>query len=133
VLIAFLFKMNNEINETKATKAVGGFIAVLYFTIPQFSALAYVISVLTLYTVNIDYINKHLSWLSIPIMFVLVLISVIIWLVVNYRFLYPMFLAFQNKQIYKHGNPITDDLKAIKKALKIHEIVELKEDDNNYE
>jgi hypothetical protein len=105
----------------RKVKHIGGFIAVLYFTIPQFSAASYVGTVLTLYTVNIGFIRSNLEWLSIPVVFGILAVSVVVWLWFNYIFLYPAWLAFQNRQTYKHDNPVARNLHKIMSKLEIED------------
>ena len=100
-------------------KLIGAFINVLYLTMPLFGILAYGISATTLYTVNINWIRSNISWLSIPIFFVLIVICCLILMYINYKYLYPSYYAFLNKQVYKHDNPIQQDLKLIKEKLGI--------------
>ena len=102
-------------------KYIGAFVNVLYLTMPLLGIMAYGISALTLYTVNINWIKNNISWLSIPVYFVLIIIFCLLLMLLNYKYLYPSYYAFLNKQAYIHNNPIQKDLKLIKEKLGINE------------
>jgi hypothetical protein len=102
-------------------KYIGAFVNVLYLTMPLLGIMAYTISALTLYTVNINWIRSNISWLSIPVYFVLIIIFCLLLMLLNYKYLYPSYYTFLNKQAYIHNNPIQKDLALIKKAMNINE------------
>ena len=102
-------------------KYIGAFVNVLYLTMPLLGIMAYGISALTLYTVNINWIKDNISWLSIPVYFVMIIIFCLLLMLLNYKYLYPSYYAFLNKQAYIHNNPIQKDLALIKKKLEISE------------
>lgn len=100
-------------------KYLGAFINVLYLTMPLFGILAYGISAMTLYTVNMNWIKDYISWLSIPIFFALIVACCLLLMLINYKYLYPSYYEFLNRQVYKHNNPIQKDLELIKERLGI--------------
>lgn len=102
-------------------KFIGAFINVLYLTMPLFGMLAYSMSALTLYTVNIDFIHNYLNWLSLPVFVFSVAVFCSVVMFLNYKFLYPSYYEFLNKQTYKHNNPMQMDLELIKKKLGIED------------
>jgi hypothetical protein len=98
---------------------IGAFINVLYLTIPLFSVIAYGMSAATLYTVANYYIKQVIPWFSLPVFIVLIVITGALLLWLNYKYLYPSYYTFVNKQTYEHNNPIRRDLKQIKDKLGI--------------
>lgn len=102
-------------------KPLGAFINVLYLTMPLFGILAYGISAMTLYTVNIEWIRNNIKWLSIPVYAGAIIVFCLLLMLLNYIFIYPSYYAFLNKQTYKHNNPMQRDLKLIKQKLGIEE------------
>ncbi len=98
---------------------VGTFINVLYLTMPLFGIIAYAITALTFYTVNLEWIGIHMPWMTVPVFIGLIIAFCSILMCLNYIFLYPSYYEFLNKQVYKHGNPIQEDLSAIREKLGI--------------
>jgi hypothetical protein len=105
-------------------KRVGGFIHVLYLTMPLFGLAGYTASFITMYTVLLPYIKPIMPWLTAPLFFGVGLAVCGIAVFCFYTFVYPSYMAFQNRQEYSHNSLLRKDLEAIKKQLgiKIEEI-----------
>lgn len=109
-------------------KGIGTFINVLYLTAPILGIAMYFVNAMTFYTVANDTIHKYLPWMRLPIFLGLLIIAVLIMLFVFYKFIYPSYYSFLNKQTYIHDNPMQKDLaellakqKKIMKHLNIEE------------
>ncbi len=100
-------------------KGIGSFIHVLYLTTPLFGLGAYVMSAITMYTVLLPYIKPVMPWLTIQAFFGIAFLLFVLVLASFYKFVYPSYMAFQNKQTYIHKNPMQEDLEKIKKRLGI--------------
>jgi phosphoglycerol transferase MdoB-like AlkP superfamily enzyme len=107
-----MFKQHN-------LKWVGALFNVLYLTMPIFGIVAYAMSAMTLYTVTLPYTKPIMPWLNVPIFFSVVLVICALAMYVNYKFIYPSYFSFLNKQTYIHNNPMMEDLQKIKKKLEI--------------
>jgi hypothetical protein len=102
-------------------KRVGSFIHVLYLTMPLFGAGSYTMSAITMYTVLMPYFKDKIPWMTLPLFIGICLMACGIMLFCFYKFVYPSYMSFQNKQEYSHNNLIRQDLDKIKKALKIED------------
>jgi hypothetical protein len=100
-------------------KRIGAFANVLYLTMPLFGIVAYAMSAVTLYTVTLPYTKPIMPWFSLPIFFVVLLFICMMAMYFNYKFLYPSYFSFLNKQTYTHNNPMQQDLQKIKDKLGI--------------
>jgi phosphoglycerol transferase MdoB-like AlkP superfamily enzyme len=100
-------------------KRIGALLNVLYLTMPLFGIIAYAMSAATLYTVTLPYVQPIMPWLSLPVFFSFIVVIAIIMMYCNYKFLYPSYFTFLNKQTYIHNNPMMEDLQKIKKKLGI--------------
>ena len=100
-------------------KWIGTFINILYTTAPLLGILMYIINAMTFYAVASVYILEILPWFSLPVFIVLLVVGVIVLLFVFYKFIYPSYYAFINRQSYIHNNPIRKDLAKIKAHLGI--------------
>lgn len=98
---------------------LGAFVNLLYFASPIMGMVGYAISGATLYAVLYPTLNKWLPWISFGVFVLVAFVCIAILLVISYVVLYPSNLAFQNKQIYKHQNPIQRDLLLIKQKVGI--------------
>jgi hypothetical protein len=84
-------------------------------TAPLIGVVGYAMGAITMYTVVLPYIKPILPWLTLPLFF-LVLVGVgTVVLMLFYKFVYPSYYAFLNKQVYIHENPMQADLALIKK------------------
>jgi hypothetical protein len=102
-------------------KGIGTFINVLYLTAPMLGIVMYIINATTFYAVAFPYIHKYVSWLSLPIFLLFLILGVLVLLLVFYKFIYPSYFSFLNRQTYIHDNPIQKDLAKIKKNLGIED------------
>jgi predicted membrane protein len=100
-------------------KFIGAFINILYLTMPLFGIVSYAMSAVTLYTVTLPYTKPIMPWFNLYIFFGILIGICFIAMFVFYKFLYPSYLAFVNKQSYIHNNPIQKDLQKIKIKLEI--------------
>ena len=100
-------------------KGIGSFLNVLYLTSPLFGMGMYLIQTATFYAVVSDKIKTYAAWLSFPLFFSLIVIAGFILLFLFYKFVYPSYYAFLNRQTYIHQNPMQEDLAKIKKHLGI--------------
>ena len=98
---------------------IGAFIHVAYMTSPLLGIGAYAMSAITMYTVLLPYFKPVMPWMTAPVFFGLLFIICVILLALVYLFIYPSYMAFQNKQTYIHKNPMQEDLTAIKRRLGI--------------
>lgn len=100
-------------------KWIGPIINVFYLTAPLFGIASYVMVAITMYTVIMPYIKPVVPWLTIGIFFLILAPICISMLLLFYKFIFPSYFAFVNKQTYIHQNPIERDLTLIKKKLEI--------------
>jgi magnesium-transporting ATPase (P-type) len=98
---------------------VGAFINLLYFTSPIIGMTSYIFTGATLYAVIKPFLDTWFPWMKFWVFILVAVIFVVFLLVVSYVVLYPSNLAFQNKQTYKHQNPMQRDLLLIKKKVGI--------------
>lgn len=97
-------------------KGIGTLINVLYMTAPMLGIVGYFVNFTTLYSVTA--IHK---FVSLPIFLGMMVVFVFVMLFLFYKFIYPSYYAFLNKQTYIHENPIQKDLKKIKEKLGIND------------
>jgi len=102
-------------------KKIGAFIHVLYLTMPLFGLAGYTSSFITMYTVLLPYIKPVLPWLTAPVFFGIAFFIVVVTVLCFYTFVYPSYMAFQNKQEYNHESLLAQDLKKIKEKLGIED------------
>ncbi len=88
-------------------------------TAPLVGMIGYAMGAVTMYTVVMPYIKPVFPWLTLPLFFVILLVAGSLLLVLFYKFVYPSYYAFLNKQVYVHDNPIQRDLSMIKDKLGI--------------
>jgi heme/copper-type cytochrome/quinol oxidase subunit 1 len=100
-------------------KGIGNFIHVLYLTTPLFGAVSYIMGAITMYTVILPWTKVWMPWLSMPLFLGICFVACSILVLMFYCFVYPSYMAFQNKQQYIHENPIQKDLALIKTKLGI--------------
>jgi len=75
------------------------------------------ISVTAFNTTVRDYVAQYVSWFSFPIFIFLLILVAFSAMVLEYKLVLPSNVNFANRQIYKHKNPIKDDLLEIKGKL----------------
>ena len=109
----------NKLFHQHYIKGIGSFVNVLYLTSPLFGLAMYLVNASTFYAVISDKINKYAPWLSFPLFISLLIVSGLLLLFIFYKFVYPSYYAFLNRQTYIHQNPIQEDLKKIKEKLRI--------------
>lgn len=112
---------SNKLFKQYKIKGIGSFINVLYSTSPLLGIVMYIVNATTFYAVAFPYIHKYVSWLSLPIYLICLVVGVIVLLILFYKFVYPSYYAFLNKQTYMHDNPMQKDLDKIKKKLGIED------------
>jgi hypothetical protein len=100
-------------------KRIGSFIHVLYLTMPLFGLGAYTMSAITMYTVLLPYIQPLAPWFSAPVFIGVCFILCALLVFCFYKFVYPSYMTFQNRQEYNHNSLLRKDLEAIKKKLNI--------------
>jgi hypothetical protein len=113
--------MGNNIFKQRDVRGIGAFINVLYLTAPMIGMVAYVMSAITMYTVIKPYLNYWFPWMSIGVFFAILFVAFLVALLIFYKFIYPSYWAFQNRQVYIHKNPMQKDLELIKKKLGIED------------
>jgi len=111
----------NKIFRQYNIKGIGTFINVLYLTAPMLGMVMYIINATTFYAVAFPYIHKYIAWLNLPIFLAFLILGILIMLLIFYKFVYPSYYAFLNKQTYMHQNPMQRDLDLIKKKLGIED------------
>ena len=109
-------------------KWIGSFLNVLYMASPLLGIAVSVIECGTFYTVQRAGIHQLVPWMSFPIFISMVILLGLVVLFIFYKFVYPSYYAFVNKQTYMHQNPMQKDLaellakqKKIMKRLNIEE------------
>jgi hypothetical protein len=102
-------------------KWIGPLIHVLYLTTPMFGVAGYTMSAITMYTVLLPYLKPIAPWLTAPVFFGSCFMLCIILIFCFYKFVYPSYMTFQNKQEYSHNSLLARDLAKIKKRLGIEE------------
>jgi hypothetical protein len=102
-------------------KGIGTFINVLYLTAPILGIVMSIVNAITFYAVVNEYLHKIVPWLSLPLFIGLLMVGGLVLLLLFYKFIYPSYYAFLNKQTYIHENPMQRDLDLIKKKLGIEE------------
>jgi hypothetical protein len=100
---------------------IGAFIHVLYLTMPLFGAISYTMSAVTMYTVLLPYLKPVTPWLSAPLFFGICIILAVTTIFCFYKFVYPSYMTFQNKQEYSHNSLLAKDLAKIKEKLGIND------------
>jgi hypothetical protein len=100
-------------------KGIGTFINVLYLTAPILGIAMYFVNAMTFYTVAQVYIHKYFPWVNLAVFLIFLVAAMLLLVFLFYKFVYPSYYAFLNKQTYIHDNPIQKDLKAIKEQLGI--------------
>ena len=107
--------------DIKQLKWAGSFIGVLYLVAPLIGMAGYVMTAITMYTVLIPYMKASFAWMTLPLFFLFLIVIVIVVLLLFFKFVYPSYYAFLNRQMYIHKNPIQKDLQLIKEKLGIKE------------
>ena len=84
----------------------------------------------TFYTVQQVNIHRFIRWMTFPWFILFVVLIGLLVLFVFYKFVYPSYYAFLNKQTYIHENPMQKDLaKILKRQDKIMKKLGLEDDD----
>lgn len=123
--------MKNEIFKQYNVKGIGAFLNLLYMVAPMVGFITSIIACGTFYTVQSANINRIMPWLTFPLFILLLSILGTVVLVVFYKFIYPNYYAFLNRQSYIHQNPIQKDLeKILRQQRMIMEHLGIKDDDN---
>ncbi len=102
-------------------KNIGSIIHVIYLTMPLFSIGAYTMSAITMYTVLLPYLKPIAPWLSAPVFFGACALLCVLLVFLFYKFVYPSYMTFQNKQEYSHNSLLAKDLQKIKEKLGIND------------
>jgi hypothetical protein len=100
---------------------IGAFIHVLYLTMPLFGAISYTMSAITMYTVLLPYLKPSAPWLSAPLFFGICICLAVVTVLLFYKFVYPSYMSFQNKQEYSHNSLLRKDLEKIKQKMGIND------------
>jgi hypothetical protein len=116
----------NKLFKQYNLKWIGSFINVFYLSLPIFGIATNVMEAGTFYGVQKTNIHHLAPWLSFQLFMAGIVVIGLIILVAFFKFVYPSYYAFLNKQSYMHQNPMQKDLaellakqKKIMKYLKI--------------
>ncbi len=112
-------KNKNNLLKQYHVKNIGAFIDVIYLTMPLFSLVAAVMTAITMYTVIQPWLRVAFPWMRLWIFFSMMAMAACVLMLLMFKFVYPSYFAFRNKQEYAHKNLIREDLEAIKKKLGI--------------
>lgn len=111
VRISKLFKQRN-------IRWIGPFIDVLYLTMPLFGMISYCMMAITMYAVVRGYLLAALPWIKIWMFFLFLVVTCLCLLLIVYKFIYPSYFTFRNKQEYLHNNLLRQHLERQDKELK---------------
>jgi hypothetical protein len=100
-------------------KGIGAFINVLYAALPIFGIATSIMEAGTFYGVQRVNIYRFAPWLSFEWFLAFVILLGLIIVAVFYKFIYPSYFAFINKQTYIHQNPMQQDLEQLKEDMKL--------------
>jgi len=121
--------MGNFFKQYKV-KGIGTFINVLCQCSPLLGMAVSVVECGTFYTVQQVNIHRFIRWMTFPWFILFVVLIGLLVLFVFYKFVYPSYYAFLNKQTYIHENPMQKDLaKILKRQDKIMKKLGLEDDD----
>lgn len=71
-----------------------------------------------------DTIHSFVPWMNFPLFFIMLVSGNLLLWVFHYKFAVPAITTYSNAQLYKHRNPIREDLAIIIKRLdKIEDII----------
>jgi hypothetical protein len=94
-------------------KWIGSFINVLYLTAPIIGIGTSALNAATFFAVVQFYIHQFASWVTFPMFFAALIICVLLLLLIFYKFIYPSYYTFLNKQTYIHNNPAMEKLEEL--------------------
>jgi hypothetical protein len=95
-------------------KGIGSFINVFYMSLPIFGVLTNIMEAGTFYGVQKTNIHHIASWMSFPIFLGIVIVLGLFVILFFFKFVYPSYYAFLNRQSYIHQNPMQKDLEELK-------------------
>ena len=94
-------------------KWIGTFINVLYLTSPILGMVMYMVNAITFYAVVNVYIHKYVSWFSLPIFLIFLIIGGLILLFAFYKIVYRGYYAFQNRQQFPEDGHLANLIRTI--------------------
>ena len=99
--------------------SLGGLKTILIHTVFYVNMANFVLIALTAYNTTIKtYLVAYAPWLTLPIFMVIIMVftGVAMWL--EYKYVYPSYIRFQNQQEWEHQNLIRDELTKITQELR---------------
>ncbi len=98
--------------------AVGGLKDLAIRTMVYVTAINFLLLVVTAYSVTLrDFMIQYLPWINFPMFIGAIIVTILIAMVIEYKFILPSTWGFTNRQQYEHRNPIREDLSEIKERL----------------
>ena len=111
--------MKSDLFKQYNVNGIGTFLNILYMAAPLVGFCTSIIECGTFYTVQSANIHRVVPWLTFPIFILLLVLFGMVVLFIFYKFIYPNYYAFLNRQSYIHQNPMQMDLAKILRQQKM--------------
>lgn len=105
--------LNKNITKQYNLPFIGGFLHVVYQTLPLFSIVSNVLTASTFYKVWEDGLKSWFSWMSLPIFLAIVMFIALIAVVVVYKFIYKSYFGFLNNQQFQKDHPLIEEVRKV--------------------
>lgn len=105
------------LRQRRAGIHVGGFKHVLIQTVFYISLINFGLIAVTAYTVMREHILVYLPWFKFWMFIVILGFMVLLAMILEFKFIYPSYMAFKNIQEYEHQNLLRKDLAEVLKGL----------------
>lgn len=92
---------------------MGAFVDVMYFTLPMFGIVGQINVIIILYATVRPYLVATVPWMTLWLFIGLMAGSGMVLMLVMFKFFYPSYYTFRNKQEYTHANLLREDLQKI--------------------
>lgn len=115
---AYMFKSKLKFKQNSLSAGIGGLKAILLQTTFYVSLLNFALITITAYNTTIaPYAAKYMPWFNMPMFLFVMGIILVMAMVMEYKYIYPAMIKFQNEQEYEHQSLLRRDLSDIKKEL----------------
>lgn len=108
-------KKSNRFLKQYNVKYLGSFLHIVYLSLPILGIVAQVFTAATMYGVWRDSILWVFPWLTLPVFFILLFAFSIALLVLVFKFIYPSYWEFQNRQQFPEDGYM---MRMIRKAVR---------------
>lgn len=114
-----MLKDKLKFNQKGLSAGIGGLKAILWQTTFYVSLINFALIIITAYNTTIaPYAASYLPWLNMPLFVLFMLVLLAIAMFIEYKYIYPSMIKFQNEQEYEHQSLLRRDIAELRNEMR---------------